>query len=252
MLGMDMWSSVRFALLLPSSIALLWSLTVLPTFRSATPVRELTERVLADQRFKPAALVEALARIEREPSRLVVATSVVRAAALVGLRVAEGAIDRTSPEMADREVAAAEQRVRAALSLNPTDAFLWLMLYSVAAERNGFDIGLIKYLDQSYATGPYEGLIALRRNRLTLAVFSMLGPATRERAGSEFAGLVDSGFSEDAALILTSVGWVNREQLLPLLERTDIASREALARQLSRRGFSVEIPGVKQSDRPWG
>lgn len=246
-----MWNSVRLALLLPSVAALSWSATVLPIFRSAAPARDLAERIMADQRFRPGVLREALAQIEREPKRVVVATSVVRAEALVGLRVAEAAMGRASPEMADHEVSAAEKRVRKALALEPMDAFLWVLLYSTALTRSGFDPTWINYLDQSYAAAPFEGWLALRRNRLALAVFAMLGPATRARVVAEFAGLVDSGFVEDAALILSSVGWVNRDQLVPVLERTDLASREALAKRLSREGLKVEIPGVKQSDRPW-
>ncbi|MCK1341630.1 hypothetical protein IVB38_38030 [Bradyrhizobium sp. 38] len=228
-----------------------WSVTVLPIFRSATSAREVTERIIADQRFKPGVLGEEFARREHEPERAVEQASFRRAQALLGLGVAEETIGKGSPEEADRQVIEAVERLRMSLELNPGDSFLWLMFYSIEIARAGFGIEKIAYLDQSYATGPHEGWVALRRNRLALSIFRLLGEPQKRRTVTEFAHMVGSDFIEAAAFNLTRVGWTNRDQLLGSLAAVDIASRQSLAKQLSNEGYKAIIPGIDAEDRPW-
>ncbi|MCK1546324.1 hypothetical protein IVB12_31395 [Bradyrhizobium sp. 179] len=206
---------------------------------------------MADQRFKPGALSKALLWMEREPSRAAAQASFIRAEALVGLGVAEGAVGRESPEEADRELAAAEKWVRASLELNPADSFLWLMLYSVQTAREGFATENIRYIDQSYSSGPHEGWIALRRNRVVLSIFPMLSVSAEERVVSEFAAMVDSDLIEDAVMNLTGVGWPQRQRLLAALDKTDVQSRKSLQKRLLIDGVKVAIPGIEYDERPW-
>lgn len=158
---------------------------------------------------------------------------------------------RKSSEEANSEVAMAENSVKAALAISPGDSFLWLMLYSTETNRNGFASRYIKYLDRSYAAGPREGWISLRRNRLALAIFPMLSSATSLAAISEFAEMVDADFIEDTAQSLMGIGWQHREQLLSALDTADIVSRQRLYRRLSADGIKLNIPGVPVDDRPW-
>lgn len=246
-----MWSSARPLLCVLGAAGLCWSLTVLPIFRSTAPAREVTERIMADRRFKFGVLADVLARIESEPKRSLTQATFVRAEAFVGLGAAEGAMARGSPGEADREMAAADDRVRSSLSVNPGDSFLWVMLYSLATAREGIGPENLAYLDQSYATGPREGWISLRRNRLTLAAFSMLDELQKSRAVAEFASIVDSDFTEDAGLNLTGVGWQYRARLVNGLGSVDIISRQALSKWLSSNGYRMQIPGIELEDRPW-
>lgn len=247
---MGMWNKARLALLLLGAIGLWWSTSVMPVFRSAAPVREVTERVIADQRFKPGALSEVLARMERQPKLAVVRASYFRAEALVRLGIAERAMGRQAPEDVDR-AGAAEESVRTALKVNPADSFLWLMLYSVNTAREGFAPENIRFLDESYATGPHEGWISLWRNRVALSIYSILTKLQQQRIVGEFALMVDTDFIDDAVFNLTGVGWAHRDQLLGSLAGVDIASRQSLAKQLSNNGYKVRIPGIDAEDRPW-
>ncbi|WP_141937899.1 hypothetical protein [Bradyrhizobium sp. UNPA324] len=172
-----------------------------------------------------------------------------QAEALVTLRTAEEAMK--SPEAADRAIEAAENQIRTTLSVTPTDSLMWLMMYSVETARNGFDAGNIVYLDQSYVSGPNDGWVALRRNRLALAALPMLSERTQSLVISEFTTIVDSDFIDEAALNLTTVGWVHRERLTASLEKADISSRQSLARRLSVDGVKLRIPGIETGDRPW-
>src|SRR5438874_3259723 len=156
----------RAPMLLLGLAGALWSLTALPSFWRVMPARELSTRVLMDDRFKPGVLSEVLAQVEEQPAPILLPYELARAEALVHLRVAEEAIERRSSEVADREVGSTVEKVRFSLSLNPSDSFLWLTLYSVETTRKGFNVSNVSYLDQSYAIAPREGWIALRRNKL--------------------------------------------------------------------------------------
>ncbi|RXG99152.1 hypothetical protein EAS62_03545 [Bradyrhizobium zhanjiangense] len=222
----------------------------MPSFRLTGPARNVSARIIADERFKPGVLPEMLSQMEAAPPPGIVQPEYYQAQALMGLSTGEMAAQSNSWEF-DREISRAESRLRAALSVTPSDAFLWLMLYSVELARNGFDPAYVSLIEKSYFAGPHEGWIALRRNRLALAVFALLSDVTQKAVVSEFSEMVDSDFIDAAAIILTTIGWEHRLSLLAGLEQADISSRESLARRLSRDGFKVTIPGVDRDDRLW-
>jgi len=239
-------------LLLPcGGLVVLWTMFALPSFRLTVPARDVAARIVADERFKRGILPGALARMETVKRPLMLQAEFSKAEALLMLRTTEEAIQQQAPEEGDRGIEGAQQKVIAALFVNPSDSFLWLMLYSVETARSGFGPEKVGLLDLSYAVGPLEGWIAIRRNRLALAIFPMLRDDIQRAAVSEFAELVDSDFIEEAANNLTGVGWSIRERLLSELVEVDITSRQALAKRLSSNGIKLAIPGIKTDERPW-
>lgn len=239
-------------LLLAGGLAgVLWSIALLPGFWRSVAAGDAVARVIADDRFKPGTLTNVLRGIEVETTAVFPRSGLLRADALVRLRLAEEAMARKSSEEADREVAVAENTVKLALAVSPGDSFLWLMLYSVETNRNGLALENIRYLDRSYVVGPREGWISLRRNRLALAIFPMLNSATRSAVISEFAEMVDADFIEDTAQNLMGIGWQYREQLLKALDSADVVSRQGLYKRLSAVGIKLSIPGIFVDDRPW-
>ncbi|WP_160168993.1 hypothetical protein [Bradyrhizobium sp. Ai1a-2] len=211
----------------------------------------MSARVIADERFQSGVLTDLLARMKGAQRPSIIQPELPRAEALIMLRTAEDAMQRKSSDDADREVEDADKAVRSSLSVIPTDSFLWLMLYSVETARNGFNPEHISYLEQSYAAGPLEGWIALRRNWVALTIFPVLSDFTQRRVVSEFAALVDSDFTEEAAMNLMRIGWSQRERLLTALEGVDIASRKSLMKRLSADGVKLLIPGIEYDERPW-
>lgn len=230
---------------------LLWSVVVLPCFWRILPASDATARIIADERFKAGTLAGVLAGIEAGLHGAAAESAMRRAIALIRLRLAEEVMVRNSSEEADREVATAEQKVRSALEMNPGDSFLWMMLYSVQLTRNGVDPASIRHLEQSYTTGPFEGWISLRRNRLALAAFSQCSATMQAAITSEFSEMVDSDFIETAAANLTSVGWAHRSGLLSALGSIDLASKKSFYKRLSADGIKVSIPGLEVDERPW-
>ncbi|MEZ2144648.1 hypothetical protein AAE026_20505 [Bradyrhizobium sp. DN5] len=207
-------------------------------------------RILAGDRFKSKTLKNVLSSATANSEGLVRRNEMVRAEAVIRLWISEEAT-RTSSETADRATIEANEAIRSSLAVNPADSFLWLLVYSVENARRGFDTSILGYLHFSYRTGPHEGWVALRRNTLALAVFPMLCEATKAKVISEFAGMVDSGFTEEAAMALEGVGWANRERLLTGIEEVDIVARESLAKRLAFDKVKVSVPGVELDERLW-
>ncbi|MCK1294836.1 hypothetical protein [Bradyrhizobium sp. 30] len=169
----------------------------------------------------------------------------------MSLGIAEELMQRDRSETYDVGMETAETKIRTSLSSNPTDSFLWLMIYSVKIARGGFDPKEVAFLEQSYHAGALEGWVSLRRNGLALSIFPLLTVSIQDTVVAEFAAIVDSGFLDEATAILTSVGWEQRDRLLGGLQQVDIGARERLAKRLRRQGFKVGVPGVEMSDRPW-
>ncbi|MCA1469226.1 hypothetical protein I6F09_15125 [Bradyrhizobium sp. IC3195] len=226
-------------------VGLVWSLLAIVSFWMIFEERIISAQILADGRFKRGVLADALSRMEAKSPPLL-HPDFARAKALITLRVGDEAV----AEDVSLKGAAKAQRLRSALAVNPADSFLWLMLYLVEVERNGFDVSKLPYLEQSYAMGPREDWITVRRNRIALATFAMLSDAMQERVVSEFAALVGSDLIENAAVNLLSVGRPQRDRLLASLSSTDIMLREALMKRLLRDGVKVNVPGVVTDEWP--
>jgi len=242
---------LRGGLWLLGLATLLWFSAVLPSFLLTAPAREAFARIVANERFKPGALDSVLARMQAFPHPSFLQPEFFEAEALVSLRTAEEAMQRRTSEKADYEVEAAADKLKSALLVSPTDSFLWLMLYSAETARKGFDKKQLAYLERSYVAGLYEGWVSIRRNRLGLAVFPLLGSKTQDMVVSEFAELVDAEFIEDSVTSLIGVGWTNRDRLLFSLTAVDIASRQAFAKRLAAEGIKLKVPGMDADERPW-
>lgn len=246
-----MWSSIRLYLFLLAIASLCWGTIVFPTFRRATPAEAVVQGIIAGDRFQRGTLAEALERVKDESGYSIENPENLRASALIQARISEDAMQRNSDEEPDRKVALAQDALRKSLSRNPGDAFIWLMLYSAATVRDGFAATNLRYLDQSYSLAPLEGGIALRRNRLALAVFSHLSRQTQDGVVSEFSTLVDARLIDEAAMNIVAVQPFLRGRLLSGLEGVDQASKEALRKKLTEAGVNDSIPGVQSRDRPW-
>ena len=228
-----------------------WSLIATPSFWAEAQVSSVAMRILLGEQFKQGGLDPIASRIDAGSQSAPPYPDLVRARALIAVRLAEEALQSRRSQDPDQKLADAEGKLKSSLMLNPADAFLWLMLYWVKNERSGFEAGSIRYLEQSYAAGPYEGWIALRRNKLALAIFSSLGGELQEKVIAEFSAMVESEFTEDAARNLMGVGWPQKERLLASVGRVNIVAREALAQRLAQDGVKAAVPGVNLPERMW-
>ena len=235
---------LRGLLLMLGLVGLSWSTLTLPGYWRALPTKHVNLRLLVGERFGPGILSRELGSVLSTGAQSINRAELVRFEALLRLRLAEDVRAPKSLVEAEDNAAGASRSIKVSLSLNPTDALLWLSLYSIENTRYGFSPERLDVLAQSYSTGPLEGLVALRRNMIALAIFNFMSEALQQKVILEFAEIVDGFYVNEAAASLTRTGWAYRGRLLASLEHTDILAREALAKRLSREGVRVTVPGV--------
>ena len=152
----------------------------------------------------------------------------------------------------DTQLSALRGSIFRSLACSPADPFLWVVLYWVEINRNGFQPRYLEYLRLSYQLGPNEGWIALKRNGYALAIFHQLPPDIADMAIAEFPRLLDSGFYAETVAILTGPGWRERGILVPRLKVVAERHRQAFARTLYKLGYDIQVPGIARTDpRPW-
>jgi len=235
-----------------AAIAVGWAASTLPLMARQRAVVNIAKHIIQGDAFKDDALNAMLPVVDAQQDGKWTHPSVLSSAAIIKLRVLERAIADGDQAAIDRQMTAVNRTIRISLTETPADPFLWLVLFWLENTQNGFSRDHLKYLQMSYALGPNEGWIAVRRNRLALAVFPQLTPELREHALVEFARLVDSNFIAEAADILTGPGWPIRGQLLPRLRDVADVNRQIFAKRVYRLGYDVVVPGVERPEfRPW-
>jgi hypothetical protein len=101
------------------------------------------------------------------------------------------------------------------------------------------------FLRMSYDLGPYEGWIAIKRNRVALAAFAALTSDLAERAISEFVGLVRWGLISEAADIAAGTAPPLRRVLFARLKDLSYEQRRVFASTIYRREIDdVPVPGI--------
>jgi hypothetical protein len=168
------------------------------------------------------------------------------------LRLLEQAIADGDQNNLDGLMSETDGMILKSLANAPTDPFLWTILFWLENTQNGFKRARLNYLQMSYLLGPNEGWIAVKRNRLAVAIFPSFPPDIAENAVSEFSRLIGSGFFVEAADILGGPGWPIRETLLSGLKDVDELNRQTFAKIVYSLGYDVMVPGIDRPDwRPW-
>jgi hypothetical protein len=217
--------------------AIAWAIIMLPEFWSQQKLANISAHIVSGDVYKPATFTAIEAQLENDRPLLQRPSSLSNLAS-VRLRRAELDINAGDRETIDSSLSALFHSIGDALANQPTDAFLWLVLFWVENSRNGFKPENLGYLQMSYQCGPNEGWIAVKRNRFALALFSVVTPALREAAISEFSGLVRSGYLTQTADLIAGPGLPVRDVLLAQVRDLKKTDREILARLLNERDIT--------------
>jgi hypothetical protein len=170
----------------------------------------------------------------------------------VRLVLTDQAFSEPAPSVLDQRLTALDRSARRSLACAPSQSFQWLVLFWVENIRDGFNTNRLDFLRMSYRTGPNEAWIALKRNWLAFALFRSLPPDLTEATLNEFVGLIDAGFYDYAADVLTGPAWSVREFVTDHLGHLDGRQRDRLAKLLYVRGSDINVPGVtRRPPRPW-
>ena len=248
-------SAVAFA-----TAVFLWASVTIPILANWTAVATTAEQILQGHPFRPEALRGLLAepatpRLLRGEISAVLPqrSSHLRDRAILAMALAEGEVTRGDEAALKVALPKLQSETVAALSSQPADAFLWLMLYWAKSGSGGVNSHSLPFLERSYELGANEGWIALRRLRLSLSAWPVLSPDLQTRAIAEFRGLVGSGFEMAAAEIAAGADPRIRPRLIAAVDGLSENRRRNLADNLVRQGvLDLDVPGIARAEaRPW-
>jgi len=244
--------AVRLVIVLFGAAAIVWAASVLPELWRYPGLERIADHIIAGDLFKTKVLATLMPVVEAAERERVCDPAALRAAAILRLRLFEISLVGDEYDALDPQLQALQETTRRALYCLPSDSFLWVMLYWVDLNQNGYGPKDREYLRLSYSLGPNEGWIALKRNEMALATFDRLPLKMRDMVVAEFANLLNSGFENETQAILVGPGWKVRDRLLASLKDVKEIDRQDFAKALYHNGYDIAVPGVTLSDpRPW-
>jgi hypothetical protein len=242
----------RFCLILIGVSAILWSYNVLPLFWRAATLDNAAHRIIRGESFKPEIVTGLIPEIEKVQAANSCQTRALHNAAIVRLRLLETAIASGERQGLDRNFQLLRTAVLKSLACSPADPFLWTILYWVDTSTRGFSAETLRFLRMSYEMGRHEGWVALKRNRLAIAIYEQLPAGMVKLVTEEFADLLESGYVQETANILERAGWANRDALLQAITRVSNQKRQLFAATIYRDGYDLLVPGIILPEaRPW-
>jgi hypothetical protein len=240
----------RLLLIIAGAMASAWAVATFPVFRSENLISSVARGVRAGDIYKPEILAAAEARIQNDRN-LTQRSSGLSNAVLVRLRRTEDAINAGDQDIIDRNLELLSQIIDQSLADAPNDPFLWLVWFWLDNVRTGLRPEHLRFLRASYEFGPYEGWVALKRNRFALAIFSVLPSDLGDQAIAEFVDLVRWGLASEAADIAAGLARPVREILFARLKDVKIDQRRRFAQLWYRRDLDeMVVPGIEPPQQP--
>lgn len=231
-------------------LAVAWGVLFLPMFWREGPLDRLASRIAAGESFNPEVVRGSVANLASPLAGDWCRPGHARSVAVVNLYLLESA--NSEPRLFGNRLDELRRSLDVALSCAPADPFLWLVLYSADSMREGFHPRFFEFLRMSYRLGPNEGWIALKRNRVAVAVFDALPSDLADKVLAEFRHMIASGIYGDAADILAVAGLAARARLLAGLEAVPLDQRRQFVKVLAAKGYDMAVPGVDKGEaRPW-
>jgi hypothetical protein len=232
--------------------AIAWAVEVIPVYHANGSTIQTAQRILLGDRFTSLQVRGMRAALAAPLSDQPLA-SARSSSVTVRLMLLEDRLKAEPCEHFLSDIDDIRKGVIGALTLAPTDSFLWLSAFWLnqlcgQAGGNGLDL-----LHMSYSTGPNEGWIAVRRSPLALSMLGKLPDELESEALGEFVGLLRSGYYADAANVLAGPAWPEHDKLLKQLDKVDESARRAFAKAVDPKGLpGVEIPVAgPRPDRPF-
>ena len=226
-----------------------WGIFAAPVAWRQAAMAPVAAKIIAGERFAPGVLEQYLAGAHAVVGDRLCEPVTLRALAIARLRLAEEAIRDGDSAVIGHTEAAGEAALRRALSCTPSDPFLWFALFWMRNSTGGLQKDNFELLRLSYQTGPHEGWLSIRRNRLAIALYPSLPSDLKESAVDEFVQLVKSDLITDAADILAGPGTPVRGMLLRRLEGIDETKLRFLSILLAGKGIDDAFPDLDPSSR---
>lgn len=231
--------------------AIAWGAVLFPLFREQAPLNRMAADILQGHKYGTPTLLDEIRQVEAERSSscnpIGLHDAVVLRLALLGNAVGVG-----SKTLFDSAYGPLYDATRRSLSCAPADPFAWLILFWLDTSKHGLNEDNATYLRLSYALGPNEGWIALRRNRLAIALFAQLPADLADDAIGEFVRLVDTGalYRQTVAIFANAAPAVQR-RLVERLKFAEPIPRRIFARILYDKGFDIDVPDFRKPSHSW-
>ena len=233
----------RLILIAGGAAAIMWAVAVFPVFWSEKAVTDVAAAITRGEAFDPKVLAAVEAPTEGKSASI--RAAMLSKVAMIRLRQMENANNGSDRALIEQRLTSVTRIVRETLSNAPDDPFSWLAWSWIDTYRNGVRPESLRYLRMSYELGPYEGWIAVKRDGIALGLFGSLPQDLRQRATSEFVGLVRWGLDADAAEIAAGPARPIRATLFPELKQLNYEQRRAFANAVYARQLDdVPVPGV--------
>jgi hypothetical protein len=138
------------------------------------------------------------------------------------------------------------------LACSPRESFGWLMLYWSETRRNGLSEAALSALSRSYAFGPREAWVAIRRNAMAIGVLRHLPEELQQQALTEFAALLEMQFTVQLAATLAMAPSDVQARLYGVAASASESARIRFSFALRARGMPTRELGLPiQPWRPW-
>ena len=237
------WIFWRIMLIGVGFTAILWAGFVFPVFRRDAAKQEVAAKILAGEDFPS----DLLAYLD-DGSDLTQTYSyppALRDSSIIRLRRTELALTTHRQNEVYADLASLNHLLIRALTVTPTDSFLWLALFWTQNMAHGYGPQSLEYLKMSYFCGAREGWIAARRNRLAISLFNALPPSARIAALSEFKDLITYGYISEAAKIFIGPGWNIRDFLILNLAGLPPEVRDSFNSNVAALGYDIQSQTTK-------
>jgi hypothetical protein len=232
--------------------AIAWGGLVLPLFCRQIAPSHVASELLQGHTFKIQSLLSEAQRAEAAERSSFCDPTILHDAVILRLAILNDAIAGGNKALEDVAYGRQYEATRAALVCAPADSFAWLTLFWLDLSKHGLTRDDETYLRLSYASGPNEGWIALRRSRLAIPLLVWLPADLAEDATDEFINLVNTGMLyPETAQIFASAPPAAQGRLLARLKFAQAVPRQIFARTLYDQGFDINIPGVDVKAHPW-
>lgn len=233
--------------------AVAWGGFELPVFWQQAPLNRVASEILQGDTFNTQLLFDEAEQTEAAEKSPFCNPTTLDDAVAIRLAIMDEAMAGHNKTLIALAYAPLYDATRTALSCAPADSFTWLTLFWLDLIKHGFTPQNAAFLRLSYALGPNEGWIALRRSRLAIALLPQLPPDLADDAIDEFVKLVDTGqLYRQTAAIFTGTAPAVQGRLAAALKSAKSIPRQIFAETLSDQGLEVNIPGVQRPPvRPW-
>ena len=223
--------------------AIVWGGWLFPVFWNQAALARVASEVVQAHTFKSQSLLDEVGNAEPAQRSSLCNPTTLHDLVILRLSILNSAIAAASLTQEEAAYTSLYDLTKKALACSPSDPFVWLALFWLDARRHGLQPDNERYLRLSYALGPYEGWIALWRNRLAVAVYAQLPADLADDAIGEFVKLVDTGrlYPETVAIFASAAPSV-QNRMVENLKEAHLIPRQIFARALYDKGLDVRIP----------